>query len=298
MVSPVLFVGIRMLLAGCILIPLSLYRYRFNWAYLKEDKAIILGIALFTTFLPSIFKAFALANMPAPDVALIGSLDPFITAFYAYILWGDTLTMPKILGMMLGCLGMTFLAYPKLLSVILAVVGITTGAVGDVACAPLAGPLAGSLLPYVAIVASIILSRFGWSLVRLLLKRERYTPPQLNSLIMTISGFIALIAAPLVGSVSVSISSPGYFNGLFAFTVIVGNVIGYSLYGYVLKHNNITLVSLCGVVTIPLLVSLYSWLFFGTHLTIEFAAVAFVFFMGIFLFYFDEIRTQKLFKTK
>jgi len=298
MVSPVLFVGIRMLLAGCILIPLSYYRYGFNWENIKTDKVVILGIALFTTFLPSIFKAFALANMPAPDVALIGSLDPFVTAFYAYLLWGDTLSLPKIVGMIFGCLGVAFLAYPWLLDMMLVFVGIPIQLNQEVTCLSIEGPWAGSVLPYVAIVASIALSRLGWSLVRLLLKRERYSPPQLNSLVMTISGFIALCAAPLVGSASLSITSPGYFNGLLAFTVLVGNVIGYSLYGYVLKHNNITLVSLCGVVTIPLLVSLYSWWFFDAHLSRYFIAAAITFSMGVLLFYLDEIRTQKLFETQ
>src|SRR5581483_2603036 len=84
---PTLFVGMRMLLAGLVLLAF-IYRSseRMRWRYIKHDIVLLTLIAGLTTFIPSVLKAYALKNMFSGKVALLGSLDPFITALYAYLL--------------------------------------------------------------------------------------------------------------------------------------------------------------------------------------------------------------------
>src|SRR6516165_10800893 len=83
--APDLFVALRMFISGVCLLPFALWNsHRMKWHYMKEDIATIFFISLCTTLVPSITKAFAYKYMLASKTALLGSIDPFVTALYAY----------------------------------------------------------------------------------------------------------------------------------------------------------------------------------------------------------------------
>ena len=95
--SLLLMVGLRMLCAGIILF-CYYYRktHRLKFSYFKHDLLILIGISLLTMLIPALFKAYALKNMLTSKAALIASLDPFVTALYAYFFWSEHLTKRKL----------------------------------------------------------------------------------------------------------------------------------------------------------------------------------------------------------
>lgn len=101
--TPSLMVGLRMLFAGIIL---TLYyrrkSHRLSFAYFKHDLLILLGISLLTMLVPALFKAYALKNMLSSKAAFLASLDPFVTALYAFFFWGEHLTKKKVIGIIFG----------------------------------------------------------------------------------------------------------------------------------------------------------------------------------------------------
>lgn len=273
MFPAILFVGLRMLCAG-ILMFVYAYKHspRLRWRYIKEDLFALVGVALFTTYFPSILKAFGLKHMFSSKAALYGSIDPFVTALYAYFLWHERLSWKKLLGIMIGFSG-----------IVLTTITNT---------APELGWQAWFIFSYpeLASLACVFIGRWGWIMIRSLVRKERYTPLEVNGLSMIGSGVLALVTAtPLEQWKDVTISSIPLFITLFLYTVLVGNVLGYTLYAYVIKHVNFTLVSLAGF-TIPIFVGLIGWLFLGEPLSLMLLVSAICVFVGLLVFYYDELK--------
>ena len=78
---------------------------------------------------------------------------------------------------------------------------------------------------------------------------------------------------------------------LLAYTIIGGNLIGYTLYSHLLKKHSATFVSLAGF-SMPLFVYLLGWFFLGERLYPSFLLAALITFIGLLIFYQDEIKKE------
>lgn len=276
-ISPDLFAGIRMFISGMLLFVSSVFRSssRLRWAYVRADMVKLLLISFCASLVPAILKAYALTNLPASKYALWGSLDPFITAVYAYILWNERLSWKKIVGIALGITG-------------IAIYSISTSP-AEVQW----GELFYLSFPELAIIGSTVASRYGWILVQMMLKKDRYSPVEMNSLTMLLSGVIGIGFAAMRGtSLFVGPAQLGSFVGVFAFTIIVGNLFGYTMYSYALKKHSAVWVSLAGL-SIPPFIFLGSNLLSWEGCSLSFFVALFVLMLGFAIFYFDEIRGAK-----
>ncbi len=295
-----LMVGLRMFGAGIIL--LAYYRkktHRLKFEYFKHDLGILLLVSLLTMLIPALFKAYALKNMLASKSAFIASLDPFVTALYSYLLWKEHLTYKKIIGIILGFSGTLILLFST-----------TKGAEQNL--------MAWSIFSYPEIAAflAMAIGRMGWMIVQQLLKKERYSAGELNGLLMTSSGVMAF--SPILFETLMLILSyiPGigplitqaqlydthnflhlnmncavnYYLIIFAvlYTIVLGNVIGYTMYASFLRHHSATFVALAGF-SVPLYVYLFSNLLLGEPLSINFLYASAITFVGLLIFYQDEI---------
>lgn len=299
--SLLLMVGLRMLCAGIILY--LYYRkksHRLSFGYFKHDLPILLGISLLTMLVPALFKAFALKHMLASKAAFIASLDPFVTALYSYLFWGEHLTKKKVIGIILGFTGTLIL--------------LISSSAGENSL------MAFSIFSYPEIAAflAMAIGRIGWMFVQQLLRKERYTPAEVNGLLMTISGILAFII-PFIFAAIVPVlifiprfslfaanysfsdaaqflyphvnSSSHLFWVVFAviYTIVIGNVLGYTMYAQFLKRHSATFVSLAGF-SVPLYVYLFSNVLLGEPLSLNFLAASVVTFIGLMIFYQDEIN--------
>lgn len=297
--TPTFMVALRMLGAGLIL--LFYYRkntHRLSYAYFKKDLPILFGISLLTLFIPSVCKAYALQNMLASKASFFGSLDPFVTSIYAYIFFRETLSFKKVIGILLGFTGMLVILVSRTPS-------------------PEQTLMAFSVFSYPEIAALIAMAvgRLGWMFVQQLIRNERYTGAELNGLLMTLSGLIAL-AIPFVGAAfswGLSYIAPAWaphygltdavaifhlnpasnfsiYALLFfiAYTIFFGNVIGYTMYANFLKKHSITFISLAGF-SVPMYTYLFDALL-GNPISPMFLVAAAITFTGLIIFYQDEIN--------
>jgi|GEM_PF-152811 drug/metabolite transporter (DMT)-like permease len=296
-----LMVGLRMLGAGIIL--LLYYRkksHRLSFAYFKQDIFILLGISLLTMLVPALFKAYALKNMLTSKAAFLASLDPFVTALYAFLFWGERLSRKKIIGIILGFTGTLIL-----------LISSSTGENQLIAWSIFSYPEIAALL-------AMAIGRIGWMLVQQLLRKNRYTPPEANGLLMTISGILAFVTPFMWAATNVILEKIPVVRGYFApytfadatqflhvavtpqtnlriiafavlYTIVIGNVIGYTMYAHFLKRHTATFVSLAGF-SVPLYVYLFSNVLLGEPLTVSFLYASCVTFIGLLIFYQDEIN--------
>jgi drug/metabolite transporter (DMT)-like permease len=100
--------------------------------------------------------------------------------------------------------------------------------------------------PEMASFASVVVSRWGWILLRALVRNERYTPLEVNGMSMVGSGILALITATMLNQwkdVPFHLSQHFYALCIHSY---YWQCNGYMLYAYVIKHVNLTFVSLAG----------------------------------------------------
>ena len=297
--TPTFMVALRMLGAGLILF--FYYRkstHRLSFSYYKRDLPILFGISLLTLFIPSLCKAYALQNMLASKASFFGSLDPFVTSIYAYLFFRETLSLKKIIGILLGFAGMIVILLTRAPSSEQALMAFSVFS-----------------YPEIAALLAMAVGRLGWMFVQQLIRNERYTGAELNGLLMTLSGIIALII-PFAGAAAALMLSyiwpawaPSYsFSDALAifhlnpasaysmsalllfvsYTIFFGNVIGYTMYANFLKKHSITFISLAGF-SVPM----YTYLFdaiLGNPISPMFLVAAAITFTGLMIFYQDEIN--------
>ena len=98
---PFLFVGLRMGISGVILL-LTCANGLNRSDFFKKNILALHVIALFTTFLPSLLRAYAQMKLASSRVAFWGTFEPFITALYMRILFKNELTVWQIFGCIIG----------------------------------------------------------------------------------------------------------------------------------------------------------------------------------------------------
>lgn len=292
-IAPALLVGLRMFFGGALL---QIYNsfiagYKIPWKQVKEHLLVFLFITLATTVIPSILKAYGLKYMITSKAAFFGSLDPFITAIYASFMFKEKMNLEKIIGITLGFFGTSVLLF---------------------AGYPLDEPFkafAEFSWPELALLGSVLVSRFGWMIVQSLLKRNLYKPSQINAFIMLIGGIISIGWAFFTGQVYINsfahinwpfmqwwpfsnFGNTGLILTFLSYSVIMGNLFAYTLYGHLLKRHNATFVSLAGF-SVPLFVAFFARILLGEPLAIQFFIACAITFFGMFIFFLGERKVLK-----
>jgi len=270
---PVLFVGLRMFLAGIILVTYRFHKnQRFTWSYIKQDAGILFAISVFTTLIPSILKAYALQNLYSYKATMLASLDPFVTAIYSYLIWHERLSWQKIIGICIGMFGTFVLIYYT--------------------SSPEQQLQAWWVFSYpeLAALAAMAIGRLGWMMVQHLVRKDRYKPTEVNGLTMLLSGTIGLLCAPFF-EVMPSMQTINWYSLSFymAYTVVVGNIIAYTLYAQFLRHHSATFVSLAGF-SVPISTYFFGWLLLNEPLSLNFIASISITLIGVFIFYQQELK--------
>jgi len=275
--SPSLLVGIRMLISGISLLGAAFYmqgfgflrRFNKQWPYL-------LFLAALATFIPAFLKAYAYKHTLSSKVALINSLDPFFTAFYMYLLFGEKLTAKKWLGIAIAFSASIFFAL----------------ATNKGSSYELFGYFS---LAELAAFGTVCFSRIGWIKVQELLKSGAFNVKEINGICMFFAGIYSLVLTGIFTPndfvIATNWSSPAFWKtlGFLAYTIVGGNIIGYSLYSKLLKRHSATFVSLAGFTT-PVFIYLLSWLVIGEPLYPSFIVASVVTFVGVIIFYHAEIK--------
>lgn len=266
--------GIRMIIGGGLLLGYQYFNKSQKFILKKEHIKYYAQLMIFNVLITYTARFWALKSLPAFKVSFLHNLAPFITAFYAYIFLGERIRRNQWLGLGIGLLGMI----PILLT--------TTPSESSL------GELFFISLPELVAITSVAASCYGWIIMRKLIKDHEYPPIMANGISMFFGGTLSFaISLPLEGFYPVSNSLQ--FWSLLVAVILVSNIICHNLYGHLLRSYSPTLLSFAGFIT-PFFTAFYEWVLFGQTISWHFYASSLIVFVGLFLFYKDELYHQHL----
>lgn len=274
--SPVFFIGIRMTIAGLILLGYTAFIQNKSLKVDKEQYWLFGLLALLHIYIAYIAEFWALKYVLSYKACLLYNLSPFITALCTYIFFQESLSFKKILGLIVGFIGFI----PILMSSIPEEMA--------------AGHWGFITFPELMLVVSVVSSALGWLIFKNLITKHGYSSFVLNGYAMLVGGLMALVTSlawegiPQIGQTG-SGQELLLFAGYTAYMVLIANIIGYNLYGILLRTYSPTLLSFFGFTT-PLFSAVNGFLFLNETISIAFIASVLIVSIGLYLFYQEELK--------
>jgi len=268
--QPIFFVGIRMFIAGVMLLGYYVFQ-RGSFLIPRKDWGRFALIILVHIYLAFVLDLVALNYMTSFKGAFIYNLSPFVAALFSYFYFDERMTYKKWLGLGIGFLGFV----PEF-----------------VAPAPseyVAGGIGFISWPELMMIGSVVSAVIGWTVVRSLVKDD-YSPFFINGIGMVGGGVLALVTSPLLETWDVTLVTDWKaFIYLLLLIIFFANIIFYNLYGFLLKTYTATFLSFAGFLT-PLFAALFGWFFLHESIAWHFFFSVIVVAIGLTIFYFEELR--------
>lgn len=288
-VPPILFIGVRMIIAGLMLIAYLWFRSPEQLRIERVYYGAFAQIILFHIYGAYIFEFVGLQTVSSSKACLLYNLTPFVTALLSYLFLGIRLTHKQVFALSTGFLGFI----PLMLSS--SSTELTNSSWLGISC--------GELL----ILGSVCCAVQGWMVMKQLV-RAGYSPFAINGIGMLCGGVLALVTSFIVegaphltyakGELAFPLhtwlaqynASPLFMGAVYTFLlIIIANIIVYNLYGHLLKTYSATFMSFAGF-TAPLFAALYGWILLGEVVTPWFFVSLCIVFAALYLFYQDELR--------
>lgn len=277
-IPPILFVGVRMVAAGSLLLGYQFIfkraKFRFEW----QDLSSFFYIALFLIFIAFSGEFWALQYVSAAKACLLYNLSPFITALLAYILLSERLTKKQWMGLVIGFAGF--------LPILMNQSGqeLLTRHVWFFS------------MPELLLLMAVASSCYGWIVMRYLIVNRNYSAVLINGVGMLGGGVMALIASYFVEGtphmleqsmpLDERIIHVALYTGLL---ILIANVICFNLYGMLLRRYSATFLAFAGFMT-PIFAAFFDLIFFKEPVPMAFFATIVLVFFGLWIFYQDELR--------
>lgn len=266
--SPVLLTGLRMTIAGSILMLFNMIwqkkavgMQRKLWSYYAQ--IILIGV-----YFRYILRYWGLQHMPAVKMGFLVNSTPFVAAIFSYIFFNELLTRKQWIGLTLG-----FLGYVPIL--------LTTSSSEQKF-----GEMFFISWPEIAIFASVIAYCYYMTISRRLIRDHNHSASLTNGIRMFGGGFLALLTAFAVEPIA--ISNVGEFTVWLAVLIVISNIICHNFCLHLLKYYSITFLSFTDFLS-PIFTGIYSWYFLKETITWNYFAGAAVIIFGLYLFYQDEL---------
>lgn len=270
--QPFFLIGIRMTIAGILLLGYEFYRQGFklkiDWHGFKR----ILRLALFNIYLTNVLEFWGLKYLTSFKTCFIYSLSPFISALFSYLIFTEKMSTRKWIGLIIGCLGIL----PMLLS--------------ETSLEQETGHLFIFSWAELAVIIAATTGVYGWILLRQLVNENGYSPFLANGLSMLVGGGMSLFHSSLVETwdpVPVTEFLP--FICCAAWLLVVSNLVCYNLYGWLLKRFSATFMSFAGFTT-SMFSALFGWTFLNESLSWAFFVSSAIILLGLTLFYQEELK--------
>lgn len=234
--SPLLFIAIRMIISGIILLSYVGFCRKKQVVPQRADWRLFGLVTLLHIYCAFTLEFWALKEVTGLKANFLYALTPFI-AFAIDRLWTGKKGNPaRLLGIIIGFCGLM----------------------------PLLGVHAQSISFTVtrydaALLGSVISAASAWFFIKLLFDRG-YSILIINGWSMLLGGILSLCTA-FVGEHMYIADAKTFFLCLSSL-ILLSNVIVYTLYGTLVKRYSLTLITTAGFLC-PLFGLLYDWLFFG-----------------------------------
>ncbi len=274
--SPFFLTGVRMLLAGIILL---------SYQYIKDPSAIyikkkylllLLLIGFFNVFLTNGLEFWGLQYMTSAKTCLIYSLSPFVAIIFSYFLLKEKMNTRKWIGLIIGILGFIpiYIAGPeageKLKSI-----GIFTSA-------------------EIAVTVSACSAVFGWIFIKKITKEKGYPILLANAFSFLIGGVMSIIIS-LIFEKWDPVPMHGVLNFILTlfYIAIIHNVICYSIYAHSLQKYTINFMTFAGI-TGPIFTAFFGWIFLSEAVGWHFFVSLLIIVLGLLIFTKGELNQIKI----
>ncbi len=266
--QPIFLVGMRMSIAGSILLLYHAYTNRTNFKVKRDDFWLFVQAMLFTIYIPYILRYWGLLYLSSSKACLLYNFGPFISYTLSYIFCNEKITPKKCIGLLIGFCGL------------LPIIGKSS--------TTYTGLNTAFFMPELALLISVSSMSYGWLVIHRLINNHQYEPSFVNGVSMFFGGLFALGTSYFTENPTLLITDLLPFLTLLIIIVIVSNLICHNLYGTLLKKFTPTMMSFASFMS-PLFAALYGWLFMAEQLTFDFLMATITVFIGLSLFYHDEI---------
>ncbi len=270
--QPFFLVALRMMIAGCLLIGYHLLS-SFNkqtMLFCLKDSWLFMQVAIFNIYLSFSLEFWSLQYISGFKAVLFYAPTPFITAFFAYALYHERLSWQQLLGSFIGFMGV--------------IVVIVMGAHDDLSYTFTWCHLS---MADIVLASAVIIGSYAWFIVKKLLDRG-YSIIAINGISMLLGGFLSGLTSLILERSSVLVSD---WHGCIWWTTLLilsSNFLFYNLYGYLLRHYSLTLISVFGFLC-PIFTAFYEILFFNTVITWHYCMSIACVTIGLYLFYRENL---------
>ena len=273
--APIFFTGIRMVLAGIILLGYYYFTYKPNLILTKKQWFYIFIIAVFGIYITNASEFWGLQYISVGKTSLISCFYPIITAIISWGFFNEIMTNKKILGLLIGTVGFM----PVL--------------IGKESMEYISGTISIFSYAEIALFVSVTATSLSWLIAREAIKFTKLNIIVLNALSMLLGGIISLIHSYYSESWH-PIPIYNTKNFLFALIAIIisSNILSYNLHGYLLKKFTATYISFASL-TSPIFASFFGWMFLGEMLDCNFWLSVFAICVGLTLYYQESIKLKE-----
>ncbi len=269
-VPPIFFIGIRMILAGVLLLTFVRIRKKEPLIIQKEELFWFAGIVLFHIYGSYVLEFVGLQYLTGAKVSLLYNLAPFITALFAYLFFREVLSVRKWIGLAIG-----FLAFIPVL--------VTQPSAQEA--------IAKNTYAEILLILSVTASCAGWIFMKKLITDYKHSYVFVNGVGMFLGGLIALVHSHFceIWPSAESLIHNVPFVRSMLLLILIGNIICYNLYGKLLHKYSTTTLSFFGAST-PLFAVIFGWLWLGESVSPWFYVTALLVGIGLYVFYKDELK--------
>ena len=272
--TPIFFLGSRMTVAGILLLAYQYIRDKHKLLIHKGHYGYFIQLIFIGMYLNYLLRFWALSQLPSAKVAFLFNFSPFFSALYSYFLLNERISRIQWIGLLIGFVGL----FPIMMTTSLAEQKL--------------GEFIFISWQELATLASVALHSYCWIIVRTLVKEKHYTPMMVNGIGMINGGLLALVTSYMFDSSFPPVTDPIVYAKWFVVIVTISNIVCHNLYAYLLRHYTATFMSFAGFLG-PLFSALYAWGLLGETITWHFFASGFLVFIGLYLFYREELSMQK-----
>ncbi len=274
--QPIFFAAIRLLGAGALLFFYQKSVCQDRSVIMRKEWGLFILLMLTQSYIAYVADLWALRYMSSIASAFMYNLSPFIAAIFSYYLFAERLSWLQIIGLLIG------------FSSIIPVLMVNYEGAARWSIFYFTGTSSVSW-PEAVMLSAVVASAFGWVLMRKLIKQGKCTVEYINSVSMLGGGLLALLTSLITEPwLPTPVTNWPQFLLYTSLMIIVAHIIFFNFYGYLLKKYTATLLSFAGFTT-SLWASLFGWLFLGEQVTWEFFVSAITIFVGLYLFYKDEL---------
>lgn len=269
----IFYIATRFGLAGFFMLAYQFFYTKERFHIKKEHLWAFTQITVLGIYITYIIRFWGFQFMDSAKAMFLFNLAPFATALLSYVLLNERISRKQWLGLLIGFIGFipilmtsSYTEKPNGTTFFLA-------------------------LPELAVLASVVSQSYIWIIIRKLVRETSYSPTMINGLSMFLGGLCALITAFFYEGLY-PVTDTAEFIKLLILVTIIGSIICQNLYSHLLKIYTATFLSFAGFIS-PFFAAFYGWIWFGEKTTWHFYASSIIVFVGLALFYQDELKSIK-----